>query len=138
MVKSDDNINCSAKLIDFGLSINCSDSEYLDEISGTRAFLSPEMILSHYNKSCDVWAFGISLFKLLTGKQPFDDLADTNKCLGQKLNSEELDKEDEIMYDKIIKKQFNPKPLIDNNVSICAIDLINRCLEYEDRRIQTS
>ena len=67
MVKNESG-GISAKLIDFGLAVNCSNLEYLGEICGTRAFISPEIILQNYNKSCDVWAFGVSLFKLLTGK----------------------------------------------------------------------
>lgn len=33
--------------------------------------MAPEMLKRHYNFKCDIWAVGIILYKLVTGKFPF-------------------------------------------------------------------
>ena len=60
----------SVKLIDFGLSVQIT-KYYFTEASGTMSFLSPEIINRSYTELCDIWAFGVSLYKMLTGYNPF-------------------------------------------------------------------
>jgi len=48
-------------------------------IMGTAAYMSPEQARGrHVNKATDIWAFGVVLYELLTGKQAFqgEDVAD--------------------------------------------------------------
>lgn len=64
------------KLADFGFA------KFLDEgrtftLCGTAAYMAPEMLLRYksegYSKSVDWWAFGVLLFEMLSGSNPFED-----------------------------------------------------------------
>lgn len=82
------------KITDFGLcAVNESDNDvYYSEV-GTVRYTAPEILSGKgYNKSIDIWSFGIVLFMLLTRKYPFDG---SNK---QKVFKRILDKE--IDYNK--------------------------------------
>jgi len=62
------------KLTDFGLcTIKKDEFSLFSTKLGTVRYSSPEMLMEDdYNESVDLWAIGIILFKLLTGKYPFD------------------------------------------------------------------
>lgn len=64
----------SVKIVDFGLTevyeadIHC---RVKDKI-GTLIFMAPEQVTyTGYGKKVDVWAAGVIIYKLLTGKHPF-------------------------------------------------------------------
>ena len=63
----------SVKIIDFGLGerqmlMKAND----DATAGTLLYMAPEVVIkSEYTKSVDVWAIGIIMHILLTGKHPF-------------------------------------------------------------------
>ncbi|MBX3322111.1 MAG: protein kinase [Phycisphaeraceae bacterium] len=64
----------SVKLTDFGLLVNQSlTSAVLDgrNISGTPAYMAPEMFDGAASARTDVYAMGIMLYELLTGEKPF-------------------------------------------------------------------
>ena len=62
-----------AKLIDFGLAIPKLDK--LKDVfyrSGTPSYMSPEVVRSgHYDYQSDIYAFGVSMYEIFTGKPPF-------------------------------------------------------------------
>lgn len=61
------------KLIDFGFAAKTSVSPFTDKI-GSLSYLAPEIFTElTYDTKVDVWATGIVLFNLLTGKQPFSN-----------------------------------------------------------------
>lgn len=63
----------SIKLCDFGISRKLEGDEYIDDASGTPAYMAPE-VLSGQNYepySADLWSVGILLFTLLNGAPPF-------------------------------------------------------------------
>ena len=66
----DSNGNC--KLGDFGLAIYENDIDIKDNCCGTLEYLAPETLNnSHQGKSVDIWALGVLLFEMLTGRPPF-------------------------------------------------------------------
>mmetsp|Transcript_5489 Transcript_5489/g.9305 ORF Transcript_5489/g.9305 Transcript_5489/m.9305 type:complete len:126 (+) Transcript_5489:637-1014(+) len=50
----------------------------MKDVIGTFAYMAPEVLLpmnEPYDLKCDVWSIGIIAYILLTGKQPFGDVA---------------------------------------------------------------
>lgn len=60
------------KLIDFGSSNYCTDSQRLTLKVGAPYYIAPEVIKGSYNNKCDIWSVGVILFILLSGVPPFD------------------------------------------------------------------
>ena len=62
-------------MIDFGISENVSKrgvKKLLLTITGTLHYRAPEMFLGcGYDESVDLWAVGITIYKLVTGHTPF-------------------------------------------------------------------
>ena len=70
------------KIIDFGLSVIMNDNlKNLEEEVGSIGFISPEIIMGSYNKSCDLWSVGCITFILLFGFNPFDPTCSNDKQL---------------------------------------------------------
>ena len=66
----DSNNRC--KLADFGLSNYVYPSEERNSFCGTPQYLAPEMVEQKgHGPGVDIWALGVLLFELLTGKLPF-------------------------------------------------------------------
>eukprot|EP00183_Erythrolobus_madagascarensis_P002577 CAMPEP_0185850428 /NCGR_PEP_ID=MMETSP1354-20130828/4568_1 /TAXON_ID=708628 /ORGANISM="Erythrolobus madagascarensis, Strain CCMP3276" /LENGTH=815 /DNA_ID=CAMNT_0028551101 /DNA_START=175 /DNA_END=2622 /DNA_ORIENTATION=+ len=80
---------------------------------GTREYIAPEMIQGHpYGRSVDVWAFGVVLYELITGRSPFFSA-----------NRDEI-------YRKIESAPLRIPPFVDD----VTADLITRLL---DRNVTT-
>ena len=64
------------KLIDFGIAKRAYHSAELREHTGTRAYMSPQMLKSPeepYTSKCDIWAVGAMAYQLLTNSYLFDE-----------------------------------------------------------------
>lgn len=59
------------KLIDFGLSKHCNESEAMHQIVGSAYYTAPEVLEGHYDHRCDIWSLGIVAYMLLCGAPPF-------------------------------------------------------------------
>jgi len=80
MMKSSgaDDRGVQAKVGDFGLSIKMDHMEthVSSMFQGTLTHMAPEIMLhGHVSKAADVYAFGITLYELFTGGQPFKGVA---------------------------------------------------------------
>ena len=62
----------TVKLVDFGLSIQLQTrNELLDDTCGTLVYQAPEQLFRHqYNKFIDLWAVGIIMYEVISGKHP--------------------------------------------------------------------
>ena len=63
------------KFIDFGISKRCRRRGALVDmwtITGTLYYRAPEMLAGGYREAVDIWATGVLLYKLVTGKTPFE------------------------------------------------------------------
>ena len=70
LIFSDD----SFKLVDFGLAeIFAFDGVKQEDIKGSPMWMAPELLLYdlNYNETIDIWATGIIMFEMITGKEPF-------------------------------------------------------------------
>jgi len=68
------------KLIDFGTSTkNINTNDYNETLIGTRKYLAPEMLLKtrYIAEKSDIWALGITFYKLIFGKHPY---LESEKC----------------------------------------------------------
>ena len=78
------------KLIDFGLAAKYSSSGVQDFAKcGTLLYTPPEQISNTYayNKKADMWAAGVLMFELLTGKHPLCKPGDTKEDMAEKLKN---------------------------------------------------
>ena len=120
IIVSDDSETPEIKITDFGLSKIVGPKESSKEPFGTLSYAAPEILQGlPYNKSVDIWSFGIILFLILSGCLPFDDDDD-------KLTAHNTVYKDPDLYGDHMK-----------GVSKDAIDLIKKALEKKpDERIK--
>jgi serine/threonine protein kinase len=72
LFKSDNAI--VAKLTDFGLAIKADDTKRDYGWAGTKNYMAPEILLClAYSYEVDTWSYGITVFEMLTGKDPARD-----------------------------------------------------------------
>ena len=108
------------KVIDFGEALFMAQKKkYINDISGTINYLSPELITGQMIKEIDEWACGVLMYYLLVGRPPFDGKT-----------------EDEI-FDAIQGKPLDLNIEELNNVSNECKDLISKLLERDvNKRIK--
>ncbi|VWU50087.1 calcium-dependent protein kinase, putative [Hepatocystis sp. ex Piliocolobus tephrosceles] len=107
------------KLIDFGMAkrVNC---EYLTELCGSPHYISPELIRKKYTMSSDIWALGVMVFFMLTGRYPFEG-KNTPKVV-----------------DEILNKNINWKDKEFSSLSVEAVDFLKRLLERNEKKRMTA
>lgn len=61
------------KLIDFGFSVIALPETRLSVYCGTPSYMSPELVSrqEYYGKPVDIWALGVLLYVLVSGRFPF-------------------------------------------------------------------
>ena len=103
------------KIIDFGTSTKVAKDQMLKKLIGTPFYLAPEVIKGNYNKQCDVWSVGVSMYIMLCGKPPF----------GGNNNQE--------IYDNIVNAKPSFAGKVWAGVSKAAKSLVKRALQKEPR-----
>ena len=86
------------KICDFGLSKHVEENEHISTYSGTIAFLAPEILnkVPYDPFKADIWAIGVTLYFLATGKLPWcsPSISKASKLIKLGLyNSNEIPKE---------------------------------------------
>ena len=100
------------KVIDFGEALFVPQKKkYIDDITGTINYLSPELIKGQMIKELDEWACGVLMYYLLVGRPPFDGKTENE------------------VFDAILKKPLNLNIEELNHVSCECKDLISQLLE---------
>lgn len=80
----------TVKLIDFGLAIPAQMKQrWRWDRSGTAAYMAPEQVRGQkVDIRTDVYAYGVSMYEILTGRRPFPDNPDKYKKMAVHLNIE--------------------------------------------------
>ncbi len=62
------------KVTDFGLAVipeaEETRSEVITDVAGTPAYMAPEQFQGHYSPRTDIYALGLTVYQMLTGKMP--------------------------------------------------------------------
>jgi len=127
--------NSLIKLIDFGMAKVVQWRVYHRRMNGTPYYIAPEVLLGHYNESCDMWSIGVIMFIIIYGYPPFYNNA----------KNRSRQKGDKVIYANI-KKGFTPKVKSGYGawfpkaqpVSISCKDLIARLLRSDVASRMTS
>ena len=80
----------TVKLIDFGLAIPAHlKQKWRYDRSGTAAYMAPEQVRGQkVDIRTDIYAYGVSMYEILTGRRPFPDNPDKYKKMAVHLNIE--------------------------------------------------
>ncbi|HUT32589.1 MAG TPA: serine/threonine-protein kinase [Planctomycetota bacterium] len=109
--------DATAKLIDFGVSISKADVVLKRGLrTGRPGFMAPELIRDYkYNEGTDIYAFGVSLYSVATGRQPLRTSDDPFEALAMVLNTpipppSSLRPTIRPRLEKIILRAMEPRP----------------------------
>src|SRR5439155_17540263 len=98
---------------DMGL---CGEVDNVDvtKIYGVMPYVAPEVLRGkHYTQAADIYSFGMVMYFVATGKQPFADCVhDQDLALGicNGIRPEMTEKEAPKYYIDLVKKCWNPNP----------------------------
>ena len=112
-----DNSDITIKLIDFGTSTVIGSNSQSEKDKLNPLYTAPEILLGkNINEKCDIWSCGVILYLLLSGKPPF------------------FGKNNHIIAERVISGEYTLKSPEMVKVSISAIDLITKMLEYNPNK----
>lgn len=86
-----------AKIADFGLTAEADTNLFniddkMGQITGTILYMAPEQGTGQrYGKRIDLWAIGIIMFQILTGKHPFYLQNDNEKTYIERISKDKID-----------------------------------------------
>ena len=124
------------KVIDFGEALFMPQKKkFINDISGTIIYLSPELIRGQMIKELDEWACGVLMYYLLVGRPPFDgntedEIFDAIQGKALDLNIPELsDVSDECkdliskLLERDVNKRIKAKAALEHNFFITGIKM---------------
>lgn len=59
------------KIVDFGFTRELEDTDLASTLCGTKAWMAPEQFQRLYSNTIDLWAIGVIMLQMITGKNPF-------------------------------------------------------------------
>lgn len=74
---SDDSYDATLNLIDYGNSVILTPDDtfiHTGSIEGTTWYMAPEQLNRRVYYQSDIWGLGVTVYQLLTGKMPFNDI----------------------------------------------------------------
>lgn len=117
--------NKKVKIIDFGFSVRQKNLGKLNLFCGTPNYMSPELILKkeYFGGPSDVWALGVMLFRICSGRFPF---------VGN-IRTLIIGKDDKSLHKKIINIDFKHS----SSFAPDLIDLLDQILVYDPKKRPT-
>ncbi len=116
ITKRESNGCLQVKIIDFGTAKIFEKGQSQNNYVGSSYYMAPEVLNRKYNEKCDIWACGVIMYILLSGKPPFDGI-DDNEIL-----------------DNIRIGQYDISSYPFNTLSDECIDLIQKLLTYDYKK----
>ncbi len=98
------------KLLDYGTAKELRDEEISKTVIGTRPYMAPEQILGKSEKRSDIWALGVIMYQIHTGRLPFYDPVEKN------------------LMDKILEEEPERPMVIDPSIREELDNIIMKCL----------
>lgn len=109
------------KIIDFGMSKYAKIGSYMSTFRGTAYYVAPEVLARKYQKSCDIWSFGVVMFVMLFGYPPFH--GETDPKIFEQIKRG---------FNPVVKKGYGAWFPAAMPASAEAKDLIKQCLNQDD------
>ena len=78
----------TAKVSDFGVARILEETAYARTLAGTRKYMAPEQYTRNYDQRVDIYATGLILFEMITGRFPFK--GDTDEEIKNQKQTEDL------------------------------------------------
>lgn len=104
----------TAKIADFGFANKVGNEDKKRKLKGTPMYMAPESVLDdEYGTPADIWAFGCTVFEMITGKKVWD-------CTG--INDP---------LHLLCKIGMQSPDLQDDKLSKQAKDFLNKCLDRD-------
>lgn len=101
-------------LMDFGLALHEAEQpQRRNEMSGSPAYMAPEQVAGkshHLDGRTDIWALGVILYELLTGRRPFQETSRT------------------VLFEEIHEREPKPPRMIDPRVPEPLERIVLQCL----------
>ena len=116
ITKRESNGCLQVKIIDFGTAKIFEKGQSQNHYVGSSYYMAPEILNRKYDEKCDIWACGVIMYILLSGRPPFDGI-DDNEIL------------ESIRIGKFDLKS-HPFPTFSNE----CIDLITKLLCYNPKK----
>lgn len=104
--------NGSIKVGDYGLckAMGSSMVQRQTEAIGTLHYMAPEVSTGNYNRQIDIYACGVILYEMLTGRVPFDGQSEAEILMKHMTAEPDLETLPEI-YRKIVGKALDKNPV---------------------------